>query len=112
MKTPRQNLATSLFATFFMFIGLFSSASFAQTIPESMEEAVKTASMTPSGNQNSDDKEDEDNPYMEQAEKMAKEAASGGVFSTCTPNPFALCSGPRPSKKHKFLRACWNTVCP
>ena len=61
-----------------------------------------------------DDGDDDDGlaEYEEYAAKAAKDAASGSIFSSCTPNPFKLCSGPRPSKKHKALRRCWNAVCP
>ena len=35
---------------------------------------------------------------------------SGGIFSSCTPNPFALCSGGKPDKD-SGLRPCWNLLC-
>lgn len=38
-------------------------------------------------------------------------AAAGGIFSSCTDNPFALCSGPRPGRKNP-LRACFDFLCP
>lgn len=36
--------------------------------------------------------------------------SAGGVFSSCTDNPFSLCSGPRPGKKNP-LRACFDSLC-
>ncbi|MEW5890840.1 MAG: hypothetical protein AB1768_17795 [Pseudomonadota bacterium] len=38
-------------------------------------------------------------------------AAAGGIYSSCTSNPFALCSGPRPGRKNP-LRACFDFICP
>ena len=35
---------------------------------------------------------------------------SKGKFSTCTPDPFTLCSHPRPPKKDP-MRKCWDEVC-
>ncbi len=116
-KPQNKTLFGRVSACFFSLIALIaicSSSALAQNQPESMEEAIKNASMAPASGliANDDDDDGEDNPYMAEAETIAKKAASGGIFSSCTANPFAFCSGPRPSKKHKFLRACWNFVCP
>ena len=40
----------------------------------------------------------------------AARAAGGGIYSSCTPNPFALCSGPRPGRKDP-MRSCFDFVC-
>lgn len=46
---------------------------------------------------------------LEAAQRQAAQSGSG-KFSTCTSNPFALCSAPRPDKKNP-LRACWDSLC-
>ncbi|MCL2326785.1 MAG: hypothetical protein FWC40_09880 [Proteobacteria bacterium] len=47
----------------------------------------------------------------ERVERQAKQETQGAKYSSCTPNPFALCSGPRPGKKHKSMRRCWDSLC-
>ena len=94
----------------------------AQTMAEAIARASAAQSATTTQptwafqavTRNDDDGDDDDGlaEYEEYAAKAAKAAASGSIYSSCTPNPFKLCSGPRPSKKRKFLRACWNAVCP
>ena len=46
------------------------------------------------------------------AGKQDDTAAPTTVFSKCTPNPFALCNGPRPPKEDRYMRACWDKLCP
>ena len=94
----------------------------AQTMAEAIARASaaqSAAATQPTGtfqaaSKDDDEGNDDDDlaAYEEYAAKAAKDGASGSVYNKCTPNPFKLCSGPRPSKKHKFLRACWNAVCP
>lgn len=45
------------------------------------------------------------------AAAAAAGAAAGGIFSSCTGNPFALCSGGRPGRKDP-MRACFDFLCP
>lgn len=37
--------------------------------------------------------------------------AAGGKFSDCTPNPFLLCSGPKPPREEHQKRACYEELC-
>ena len=56
-----------------------------------------------------DDKDEGPKPVWE-TDKKQKERKKEGKFSTCTPDPFLLCSHPRPKKKgHK--QDCWDEVC-
>lgn len=34
------------------------------------------------------------------------------TYDKCTPNPMALCSGPRPPKGDPYMRRCWDKLCP
>lgn len=45
------------------------------------------------------------------AAAAATGAAAGGIYSSCTDNPFALCSAGRPGPKDP-LRGCYDFVCP
>lgn len=55
------------------------------------------------------DKENAPKPLWETDENLKKQV-QGGKYSSCTPNPFALCSLPRPGKKDP-MRGCWDEVC-
>lgn len=55
------------------------------------------------------DKDSAPKPVWETDEKLKKQMKSG-KFSTCTPDPFTLCSHPRPGKKDP-MRKCWDEVC-
>ncbi len=55
------------------------------------------------------DKESAPKPVWETDENLKKQMKSG-KFSTCTPDPFTLCSHPRPGKKDP-MRKCWDEVC-
>ena len=96
------------------FLALVSAhSSIAQT---TMEDAIVDEAASQQVVQSVDDDDDEGDDQFAQygtlAAEVAQNAASGAIFSTCTLNPFAFCSGPKPSKKFKFLRACWNAICP
>lgn len=41
---------------------------------------------------------------------QAAGASAGGIYSSCTDNPFSLCSAPRPGKNNP-LRACFDFLC-
>lgn len=59
--------------------------------------------------QTSQDNESAPKPVWETDENLKKQMQSG-KFSTCTPDPFTLCSGPRPARKDP-RRKCWDEVC-
>lgn len=44
------------------------------------------------------------------AAAKAAGAAAGGIYDSCSDNPFGMCSGPRPDKKNP-LRACFDFLC-
>lgn len=59
--------------------------------------------------QTSLDKDSAPKPVWETDENLKKQMKSG-KFSTCTLDPFTLCSHPRPGKKDP-MRKCWDEVC-
>lgn len=60
--------------------------------------------------ESNDDTENAPKPAWEIAKKQAAQQ-NQGKFSNCYPNPFELCSKPRPDKRHKQLRDCWDELC-
>ena len=84
------------------------------TAPALVVKNTTTGSSTLTVEPNKDDTDEKDDlaSYTEAAAQGASSAAAGSIYNSCTANPFALCSGPMPSKKNKFLRNCWIAVCP
>ena len=114
------NKAPTLLITLFALLVSYGAMS-ETTMDEEIKKAEASLEYTPSQTlliqesnpQNNDGNSDSDLDALEEyAASIVMDAATGSIFSACTLNPFKLCSGPRPGKKHKFLRACWNVVCP
>lgn len=76
--------------------------------------AALIASVFCSGAAFAESNDDKDSSAPKPAWEIAKkqsEQQKQGKFSTCYPNPFELCSHPRPDKHHQKLRDCWDDLC-
>lgn len=58
---------------------------------------------------NNESRDGKPNPAWETANRQAQQFGSG-KFSTCTDNPFLLCSRPQPHHKDP-MRSCWDELC-